>query len=183
MSKLVKTVSLFAVTAVCATSFARTAVRPRPVEGVKPGEGIVVKPTNPAVRGDLSLDGAPAATTAAKGTSKAQNACEPAAYAAALAKRTGGKFNEAQAEVALKKLVIAGCKAGEQGLINFESDNAVLVAVATGFKMETMGLSGPEALAQAKTEYLGVQTTAKDEVENFNKLLAGNQSSCQVFRN
>lgn len=162
------------------TTLAQVATRPRPLpaeatrpEAIKPIDGAA------AMKGAGSFGKIGTTMKAANDTAKVTCSREDAVKR--LVQRTG--LNEGIVNVGLNKLVIQGCQAGEEGLLNFKDDKAVKVAVLTGYYMAQNQIDGPTALAKAKTEVTGVQTTADAEKANYEALLAGNASSCNVFRN
>jgi hypothetical protein len=170
-----------------ATTLAQAVARPRPrvvtpeltrPEAVKPIDAAGVKAAPKA--GALgSIDTAIPSKAANDNGGRAT--CSREEVVQRLTARTG--FNAGIVATGLNKLIIQGCSAGEEGLLNFKSDDAVKVAVMTGYYMEQNKLAGPEALAKAKNEIGKVTTTAEAEVANFNALLQGNAESCNIFRN
>lgn len=186
--KLMKIGTLTTFALFSAMTFAQAAVRPRPrvvtpevarPEAVKPIDATGVKAAPKA--GSLgAMDTAIPSKAAAK-DNNGNPTCSREEVVQRLTQRTG--FNAGIVATGLNKLIIQGCSAGEEGLLNFKSDDAVKVAVMTGYYMEQNKLAGPEALARAKNEIGKVNTTAEAEVANFQALLQGNAESCNIFRN
>lgn len=158
------------------TTLAQVAVRPRPTE-VRPETEVRpnVTPQGQAVQGTFGRMQTTAPAKSAEGAS-----CNRADAINKLVADTG--LNRGIVETGMNKLVIVGCKAGEQGLLSFESKEAKKVAVLTGYYMAQNNLTGPAALAKAKEEVGGKATTAEAEAAAFQQLTAGNGSACQVFK-
>lgn len=163
-----------------AGTLAQVAVRPRPAPTeVRPVEVRPnVAPSGQTARGrfDSMNTGAPAASS----TQQRADSCSRDNDISKLVQRTG--LNQGIVETGMKQLVVQGCQAGPRGFLDFESNDAVKIAVLTGYYIEQNKLDGAAALAKAQGEVKGIRVSADDARTAYQALLQGNAEGCNVFK-
>jgi hypothetical protein len=182
MNRAAKTlICVIAMTSVSAFARTGTAVKNRPAE-VAPGRTLEVRPTENTRGATQQIrDARGVRANDLRRNGVAQQTSAPAcSMDVAVSKLIAGtRLNVAQAETALKSgLVIAGCSAGEEGILNFNAD-AREVAVQTVLIKKDRGVKAVDALVAAKKEVKGIETTAA--VEQANLEMLSNGKDCKVF--